>query len=132
MSLVSFVRIFNRNFIYGMSKTLLFLLPVLFLFSSVTAQQINRCASDVYLQMQMQKDPSYLEKIQKAQEEAQEWKATHPSDTRTTYVVPVVVHVIYHTASQNLSDEQVQSQIDVMNEDYNRLNADTSKTPDAF
>ena len=47
-------------------------------------------------------------------------------------VIPVVVHVLYHTAIQNISDEQVLSQIRVLNNDYRRLNADTINTPFPF
>jgi hypothetical protein len=43
--------------------------------------------------------------------------------------IPVVVHVIYNFSSQNISDAQVQSQIDVLNKDYRRQNNDTANTP---
>ncbi|MBC7446539.1 MAG: T9SS type A sorting domain-containing protein [Hymenobacteraceae bacterium] len=46
--------------------------------------------------------------------------------------IPVVVHVLYNTAAQNISDAIVQSQIDVLNRDYAKLNTDFSKTPTAF
>ncbi|MBD2768543.1 T9SS type A sorting domain-containing protein [Hymenobacter sp. BT664] len=46
--------------------------------------------------------------------------------------IPVVVHVLYNTAAQNISDAQVQSQIDVLNEDFNKLNADAANTPGVF
>ena len=36
--------------------------------------------------------------------------------------IPVVVHVVYNGASQNISDSQIQSQINVLNEDFRRLN----------
>jgi hypothetical protein len=50
--------------------------------------------------------------------------------------VPVVVHVL-HTGQpvgtgRNISVAQIQSQIDVLNEDFRRLNADASNTPLAF
>src|SRR5436189_3499516 len=32
--------------------------------------------------------------------------------------IPVVVHVIYNDPSENISDVQIQSQIDVLNEDF--------------
>ena len=32
--------------------------------------------------------------------------------------IPVVVHVVYHTDPTNITDEQIASQIDVLNEDY--------------
>lgn len=51
---------------------------------------------------------------------------------RATVTIPVVVHVIYNTTSQNISDAQVKSQIDVLNEDFRRLNADKVNTPSLF
>jgi Pregnancy-associated plasma protein-A/Secretion system C-terminal sorting domain len=47
-------------------------------------------------------------------------------------VISVVVHVLYHNAAENISDDQIRSQLEVLNNDYNRLNADTVKTPSIF
>ncbi|MFH0893649.1 MAG: M43 family zinc metalloprotease [Bacteroidota bacterium] len=49
-----------------------------------------------------------------------------------TITIPVVVHVIWYNVSQNISDAQVQSQIEVLNEDFGRTNIDTINTPAAF
>lgn len=38
--------------------------------------------------------------------------------------IPVVVHVIYSSAKENISLAQIKSQIEVLNEDYRRLNTD--------
>jgi hypothetical protein len=46
--------------------------------------------------------------------------------------IPVVVHILYNTAAQNISDEQVKSQIDALNRDFRKKNADTINTPDRF
>ena len=43
--------------------------------------------------------------------------------------IPVVVHVLYNNAQQNISDAQILSQIDVLNKDYRGTNADRSQTP---
>lgn len=32
--------------------------------------------------------------------------------------IPVVVHIVYHTDEQNISDEQIYSQLEVLNEDF--------------
>jgi hypothetical protein len=48
------------------------------------------------------------------------------------YRIPVVVHVIYNTAAQNVSQAQIQSQIDVLNKDFRRTNPDYTKTPAEF
>ena len=47
-------------------------------------------------------------------------------------VIPIVVHVIYHTNEQNISDAQVNSQIKVLNQDFRAKNPDLSKVPDPF
>ena len=56
--------------------------------------------------------------------------------TQSTYVIPVVVHVIHNGegvgTGTNISDAQIISQIDVLNKDYNRLNADQNNTPAEF
>ena len=46
--------------------------------------------------------------------------------------IPVVVHVLYNTAVQNISDAQIMGQIDALNRDFRRRNADTANTPDRF
>lgn len=58
------------------------------------------------------------------------------SRIQSTYQIPVVVHVIHNGEAigtgTNISVEQIQSQIDVLNKDFNRLNADASNTPAEF
>ena len=46
--------------------------------------------------------------------------------------IPVVVHVVYNTTAQNISDAQIQSQINVLNQDFRKLNADASSVPSVF
>ena len=46
--------------------------------------------------------------------------------------IPVVVHVVHRTSTENISDAQIQSQIDVLNADFRATNADRSSTPGVF
>jgi hypothetical protein len=46
--------------------------------------------------------------------------------------IPVVVHVVHRTAAENVSDAQIQSQIDVLNADFRARNADRTSTPAVF
>ncbi|CDG81346.1 M43 family zinc metalloprotease [Janthinobacterium agaricidamnosum] len=46
--------------------------------------------------------------------------------------IPVVVHVVWNTPAQNISDAQIASQIDVLNRDYRRTNPDVANTPAPF
>src|ERR1700689_5421096 len=43
--------------------------------------------------------------------------------------IPVVVHVVYQTPGENISDAQVQSQIEVLNTDFQKKNRDTAEIP---
>ncbi|RXK59765.1 zinc metalloprotease [Lacibacter luteus] len=46
--------------------------------------------------------------------------------------VPVQVNVLWRTSAENISDAQIQSQIDVLNEDFGATNSDYSLTPALF
>lgn len=57
-------------------------------------------------------------------------------DPNGIITIPVVVHVLHRGEAigtgRNISDAQIQSQIDVLNEDFSRLNADRVNTPAWF
>jgi len=46
-----------------------------------------------------------------------------------TVTVPVVVHVVYHAAVENISTAQITSQIAALNRDYGATNTDRKKVP---
>ncbi len=46
--------------------------------------------------------------------------------------IPVVIHVLYNSTSENISDEQIQAQLNALNFDFRRRNADTVNTPGPF
>jgi hypothetical protein len=46
--------------------------------------------------------------------------------------IPVIVHIVYNSSAQNISDEQVATQIRVLNLDYRKRNADTAGIPGYF
>jgi Pregnancy-associated plasma protein-A len=46
--------------------------------------------------------------------------------------IPLVVHVVYKTDEQNISEEQIKSQIEVLSADYRKKNADLSSVPGVF
>ena len=43
--------------------------------------------------------------------------------------IPVVVHVVYNTPSENISNAQIKSQIAVLNRDFRATNKDKTKVP---
>jgi hypothetical protein len=46
--------------------------------------------------------------------------------------IPVVFHVVWNLAEQNISDAQLLSQINVLNKDFSATNTDLSSIPSAF
>jgi hypothetical protein len=56
-----------------------------------------------------------------------------PNSPAVVVTIPVVFHVLYKNATQNISDAQINSQLAVLNNDYRKLNADfNSVVPAAF
>ena len=58
------------------------------------------------------------------EQQTAEFAARPHLQTRAVVTIPVVVHVVYSDATQNISDAQVLSQIDVINADFRKLNSD--------
>lgn len=61
-------------------------------------------------------------------------KEVEPSgiSTRSVVTIPVVVHVVWNTSNENISNEQILSQIDVLNEDYSAQNVEIPNVPAVF
>jgi len=116
-------------------KKLLYLISFsLFIFTSSRAQYI-RCATAEIHKMQMESDPQYRAYYENIEQKMHDW-AAQGAQMRTsgsgTTVIPVIVHVLWNTSAQNISDAQIKSQITVLNEDFGGVNADTSQIPAAF
>jgi hypothetical protein len=99
--------------------------------NEITESSEKRCASHEVLEEQMAADPTLRQRMN----ELESFTQTAIQQGRLVngqIEIPVVVHVIYRTASENISDAQVQSQIDVLNEDFGNTNADKTKVPVHF
>ncbi len=46
--------------------------------------------------------------------------------------IPLVIHIVYNPEIENISDDQIASQIVSLNQDFSRTNPDKSQTPSAF
>ena len=78
--------------------------------------------------------PEYRRRRREIEFETRAFMARYAEEGLRTGVVriPVVVHVVWNTAAQNVSDAQIQSQINAMNADFRRTNADSGSVPAAF
>lgn len=70
------------------------------------------------------------------QDKIQEYNANSATQRRAILTIPVIVHVIHNGdavgQNENISAAQVYSQIDILNQDFRRLNPDTGNTPAVF
>ncbi|MBL4715355.1 MAG: fibronectin type III domain-containing protein, partial [Bacteroidia bacterium] len=120
-----------------MSAKLLILLAATLLLSNTSfgQTQIKRnCGTMEHLDKMISKDPRILKQMDDIERHTEHFVKHYDNNSRAEAIIsiPVVVHVVYNTTSENVSTAQVQSQIDVLTEDFRRTNADKSNTPSAF
>lgn len=93
------------------------------------------CGTMDVLQQQIANDPAMAVRMQQIENQTSAFIAAHKNQSNTMQsivTIPVVFHVVYATSAQNISDAQCQAQLNQLNLDYARLNADASSTPSAF
>ena len=115
------------------------LITLLLVITSLTAfSQRRTCGTMDKLYEQMRLDPSFeqhhknvMDNIQNTNNLQAAFRGSNAPATVVT--IPVVFHVLYKNATQNVSDEQINSQLAVLNKDYRKLNTDFSNVvPAAF
>ncbi|MBK0403667.1 PKD domain-containing protein [Adhaeribacter sp. BT258] len=104
-------------------------------FSTANAQvPTHRTCGTVEVDKYLERtDPGY--KARRAQNERaiQQFFSNQPNArTNVTRTIPVVFHVVYANATQNISQAQIMSQLDVLNEDFRKMNSDTTSIPGPF
>ena len=103
-------------------KILTILLIALTLF--LNAQE--RCGTTAITEKMISDCPKYAKARAKVNSQTAQWIKEHPNHNKKTIItIPVVVHVVWKTNTHNISDAQIQSQIDALNKDYRRTNIDT-------
>jgi hypothetical protein len=117
-------------------KNYLLLLP--FLCFMAQAQEVQKCGHVHYIEHLENTYPGFTENMNLTFEAAKahsqnlkNLKSNH-DQWDTVFRIPVVFHVVYNTTAENISDALLQSQIDVLNEDFRRRNSDTSETRALF
>ena len=90
------------------------------------------CASQEVLAAQLAADPTLALRMNQIEAFTQKAQLSNSRLVNGKIVIPVVVNVLYKTAAENISDAQIQSQIDVLNKDFTATNADFNSTPALF
>ena len=84
------------------------------------ATQVLHAAHPELVQQEIEYNKALALKIKnKKQQKAQQ-------TTETVYTIPIVFHIIHTFGSENISDAQIVDEVNILNRDYAKLNADTS------
>ena len=100
------------------------------------SQLVRRsCATHDVLQQQKRLYPAIEDNMERIERHTQAFLAMPQLKTRNAAMtIPVVVHIVYRAGNtiENITDEQIMSQLDVLNKDYRRLNSNYKITPSVF
>ena len=116
------------------------LIWLLLLSSLYTCFAQKECASHAYSQQESVSSPAISRRIQEAEAFIKKHlyynePVMSPAGTTgsglSVIKIPVIVHVLYNSPEQRISEEQVRSQIDVLNKDFRNLNG-MANIPDYF
>jgi hypothetical protein len=113
-----------------MNRVLIFLFV---LFTSYIQAQRN-CGAPEVLQAQLRQYPDMKTRMGVIETHTRDYTKRLGTQRVVGEVVkiPVVVHVLYKTPQENISDAQIQSQIDALNRDFRKRNNDLTNVPSAF
>ncbi|GAA3616450.1 zinc metalloprotease [Microlunatus ginsengisoli] len=92
---------------------------------------VRQCATMTVHRRLLSTSPEYVRRRSLIENQTSR-KVARGAGREGVTLVPVVVHVVWNTEDQNISDEQIASQIDVLNRDFRRTNPDADSTPAPF
>lgn len=111
---------------------LLLILNVSILSAQGPESTVEKCGSMENLAMRMANDPDLKERMDAIEAHTQEYISQNSTAKMQgeVYTIPVVVHIVQANPTVNMT--QIQSQLDVLNEDLRRTNADTTNLNPLF
>jgi len=97
------------------------------IFGLSTQAQTEKCATMQILEKRIAKDPSIKLRMEQSEIKTQKWISANSNAKGgiQPVTIPVVVHVLWNDPIENISAAQIQSQIDILNEDFRLLNSDS-------
>ena len=120
-----------------MKKHLLYFTAGFLVFNGMSSQTADKCATMPVYQAHLQ-NPIASANFKAADVAAQNWlanpinKLKASQKTNSIINIPVVVHVVYKNAIQNIPDTQIVRQIQILNECFRLQNANFSATRPIF
>ncbi len=115
------------------------LLPTLFaaLFIVNLNAQVHKCATDKVYGEYLNSDPNFKTRVQQNEIAVRNWINANKDSYKKQgssiiYTIPVVFHVVYKNAAQNIADTNLFRQITTLNECYRKTNSNFSQTRPIF
>lgn len=108
---------------------------ILVVFLTLCAQaQTERCQASKDRVLWWQQHPDAYEQWLQQNDLIDQWVAlnNHQMGLRGVVTIPVVVHVVWNKPEENISNEQILSQIKALNEDFRALNKEIPLIPSVF
>jgi hypothetical protein len=90
------------------------------------------CATEEVLAELLAADPMIAIRMNEIEAFTQKARFSNFRLVNGKIIIPVVVNVLYNSNIENISDAQIQSQIDVLNQDFTASNSDFNKIPAEF
>lgn len=96
-------------------------------------EELIRCGNSIHQEALKAEFPDFEKQVNAIYNDALKGIAQPQfKSNAVVYTIPVVVHVVYKNSTENISAAQVQSQLDILNLDYRKMNADVSMVPGNF
>lgn len=93
----------------------------------------RNCGTSHHHEQQLLQNPDLYNKREQIEQFTQQIISSGAINQQKSLInIPVVIHVVYNTTTQNISTAQIQSQIDILNKDFRKLNSDVGLTPSTF
>jgi Pregnancy-associated plasma protein-A len=101
--------------------------------SATDVPVVRRCGTMPVHRRLLNEDPSYVAARDAIETTAYQHELGVRRALRRGIIrISVVVHVVFRDAAQNISQAQIDSQIDVLNQDYRRRNPDAVQIPEVW
>ncbi len=112
-------------------KTYFFLALLLGFVSILDAQVVEPCGASILQSHSLANHPELLHKRETTEQLIQDFEQNGVNN-REVFTVPIVFHIVYYSDVENVSDQQVFSQIAALNRDYRKRNENFSKVHEDF
>ena len=106
---------------------------------NASVNKVSRCGTAQHEAYMRSIDPFYDQKkedmekqLQKIIDNMEAEKISKGEVTNAQYTIPIVFHILYNTAAQNVTDAKINAMMLQLNQDWSRTNTDKGNTPSYF